>query len=108
MTSLGLSCACRFSDERIPDEGAITVQFDSSIIQDAVTEKAQDTQEVGITLDPYEYRVRWMGEDEATARASEIGVGTVNVKSELGSHEGGIGYSASSWILSSPRTSTTL
>lgn len=54
--------------EDIPDEGAMMAQFDDSIIQDTAAEKAQDTQEVGITLDPYEYRMRWMGEDEATAR----------------------------------------
>ena len=61
--------------EGIPDEGAMTVQFDDSIVQDTAAEKAQDMQEVGVTLNPYEYRMRWMGEDEATARAraSEIG-----------------------------------
>ena len=32
--------------------------------------------EVGITLAPWEYRARWYGEDEATARrlAAEIGM----------------------------------
>ena len=65
--------------ESIPEEGAMTVQFDDSIVQDTAAEKAQDMQEVGVTLNPYEYRMRWMGEDEATARAraSEIGAGSV-------------------------------
>ena len=33
--------------------------------------------EVGVTLAPWEYRARWYGEDEATARrlAAEIGAG---------------------------------
>lgn len=64
--------------ESIPDEGVTTIQFDDSIIQDTAAEKAQDMQEVGVTLNPYEYRMRWLGEDEATARAriAEIGTGS--------------------------------
>ena len=66
--------------ESIPDEGIVTVQFDDSIIQDTAAEKAQDMAEVGVTLNPFEYRMRWMGEDEATARAraAEIGAGSVS------------------------------
>ena len=63
-------------DESIPDEGVTTVQFDDSIIQDTSAEKAQDMQEVGVTMNAYEYRMRWMGEDEATARARAAEIGT--------------------------------
>ena len=65
--------------EAIPDEGITTIQFDDSIIQDTTAEKAQDMAEVGVTLNPWEYRMRWLGEDEATARAraAEIGTGSV-------------------------------
>ena len=63
--------------ENIPDEGLVRVEYDDSIIQDTAAEKAQDMAEVGVTLAPWEYRVRWYGEDEATARrlAAEIGAG---------------------------------
>ena len=39
-------------------------------------EKEQDMREVGITLNAWEYRCKWLGEDEKTARARafEIGV----------------------------------
>lgn len=62
--------------ESIPDEGITSVQFDDSIIQDTAAEKAQDMAEVGITLNPWEYRMRWLGEDEATARARAAEIGT--------------------------------
>lgn len=70
--------------EVIPDEGNATVQFDDSIIQDTADEKAQDMQEVGVTLNPWEYRMRWLGEDEQTAcaRAAEISTGAVGSKGE--------------------------
>lgn len=70
-------CASRGFGENIPEEGSVRVQYDDSIIQDTAAEKAQDMAEVGITLAPWEYRARWYGEDEATARrlAAEIGAG---------------------------------
>jgi poly-gamma-glutamate capsule biosynthesis protein CapA/YwtB (metallophosphatase superfamily) len=46
-------------------------------------EKAQDMAEVGVTMNAWEYRTKWYGEDEATARklAAEIGAsGTVGDK----------------------------
>ena len=68
--------------EGIPEEGAMTVQFDDSIIQDTAAEKAQDMQEVGVTMGAWEYRMRWYGEEESVARvrAAEIGTGTVKGK----------------------------
>ena len=66
--------------ESIPEEGIITVQYDDSIIQDTAAEKAQDMQEVGVTMGAWEYRMRWYGEEEsvARARAAEIGTGAVS------------------------------
>ena len=54
-----------------PDEGDARMSFDDSIVQDTEAEKKQDMAEVaaGLML-PWEYRLRWYGEDEATARRS--------------------------------------
>lgn len=57
----------------LPDEGDITVTFDDSIITDTETEKKQDLSEVGVTLNAWEYRVKWYGEDEETAKANVPG-----------------------------------
>lgn len=62
-----LECS-RNLGERIPDEGKLTVRFDDSIITDTAAEKAQDMAEIGVTMQPWEYRMKWYGEDEATAR----------------------------------------
>ena len=63
--------------ENIPEEGELRVQFDDSIVQDTAAEKEQDMKEVGVTMGVHEFRMKWYGEDEATARAraSEIGTG---------------------------------
>lgn len=62
--------------EGLPDEGKITCFFDDSIITDTAAEKEQDMREVGVTMAPFEYRMKWYSEDEATARrmAAEVGV----------------------------------
>ena len=62
----------------VPTEGEIHVTFDDSIIQDMGAEKARDMREVGVTMAAWEYRVRWYGEDEKTARAraGELGSGS--------------------------------
>jgi len=52
----------------LPDEGGITCRFDDSIITDTAAEKEQDMREVGVTMAPFEYRMKWYGEDEMTAR----------------------------------------
>lgn len=63
-----MACA-RSMGESIPDEGDVSVVFDDSIIQDTEAEKARDVKEVAAGLmRPWEYRMRWYGEDEATAR----------------------------------------
>ena len=62
--------------EGLPDEGELSVVFDDSIITDTAQEKAQDMKEVGVTMARWEFRQKWYGEDEATARrmAAEVGV----------------------------------
>ena len=49
----------------------ITVDFDDSIIEDKATEFQRDTQMLSMgILQPYEFRMKWMNEDEATAKAA--------------------------------------
>ena len=46
------------------------VTFDDSIITDTTAEKRQDMEECDHGLmQPWEYRVKWYGEDERTARS---------------------------------------
>ena len=53
----------------LPDEGLVRVTFDDSIITDTTAEKRQDMDEVAAGLmQGWEYRAKWYGEDEATAR----------------------------------------
>ncbi len=68
-----LACA-RGMGEGVPDEGDVSVVYDDSIIQDTEAEKARDMKEIAAGLQmPWEYRVRWYGEDEATARKNTAG-----------------------------------
>ncbi|RDB69450.1 hypothetical protein [Eggerthella sinensis] len=60
--------ASRALGESVPDEGSMRVMFDDSIVQDADAEKQRDMREVGVTMAVWEYRMKWYGEDEATAR----------------------------------------
>lgn len=68
-----MACS-RHLGEEIPEEGEVTVQFDDSIVQDAEAEKRRDMAEVGLTMHAWEYRVRWYGEDEETARKRASGL----------------------------------
>ena len=53
----------------LPDKGLVRVTFDDSIISDTASDKRQDMDEVAAGLmQPWEYRAKWYGEDEATAR----------------------------------------
>lgn len=48
----------------------VTVKFDDSIIEDSASQKLQDQQLVSAgIMAKWEYRVKWLGEDEQTARA---------------------------------------
>ena len=67
--------ASRSFGEGIPDEGEVRVQFDDSI-QDAAAEKERDMREAGVTMGAWEYRMRWYGEEESTARARAAEIGT--------------------------------
>ncbi len=68
-----LACA-RGMGEPVPDEGDVSVVYDDSIIQDTEAEKTRDMKEIAAGLQmPWEYRVRWYGEDEATARRNTAG-----------------------------------
>lgn len=63
-----MACA-RALGEEAPEEGEVTVQLDDSIVQDTDVEKKQDMAEVAAGLmQKWEYRRKWYGEDEATAR----------------------------------------
>ena len=69
-----LHCARTFGEAR-PDEGNVALSFDDSIITDTAAEKRLAMEEVGVTLHPYEYRMRFYGEDETTARKRAEGLG---------------------------------
>lgn len=69
ITRAMLQCA-RNLGVGLPDEGEITVKFDDSIITDTASEKRQDLSEVGVTMNAWEYRAKWYGEDEETAKAN--------------------------------------
>lgn len=67
----------KFFGESIPDEGSIRVYHDDSIAQDVTVVKERDMHEVGVTMDAWEYCVKWYGEEESVTRvcASETGTG---------------------------------
>ncbi len=69
-----IACA-RQHGERVPEPKELSVAYDDSIIQDTQSEKAQDMLEVGVTMQPWEYRMKWYGEDEVTARSRVEGLG---------------------------------
>lgn len=53
------------------------VTFDDSIITDTTAEKRQDMDEAAAGLmEPWEYRTKWYGEDEETARSCADGYPT--------------------------------
>ena len=77
--------AChRSMGEKLPDEGDVTVTFDDSIIQDTASEKAQDLKEIASGVKSvWEYRARWYGEDEQTARARAAELGTAKAQQRV-------------------------
>ena len=63
----------------------VVVDFDDSIIEDSDTQRATDRQDVRDGLmAKWEYRVRWYGEDEATAKAmaKELDAGGIEYPQE--------------------------
>lgn len=71
MLTAAVSCAGAVLGEDVPaPSGRVRVSWDDSIIEDTPAEKAQALSEVaGGLLAPWEYRARFLGEDEETARA---------------------------------------
>lgn len=70
ITRAVLFCAREHLGAPLGDPGLITVNFDDSIISDTAAQKAQDLAEVGVTMNAWEYRRKWYGEDEETAKAN--------------------------------------
>ena len=68
-----LFCANEHLGYALPEPGNMSVMFDDSIITDTAAEKAQDQSELNVTLNAWEYRMKWYGEDEETARANVPG-----------------------------------
>jgi len=67
-----LACARTVCGEAVEEDfGAVSVAFDDSIITDTATDKAQLLAEIAAGVaDKWEYRERFYGEDEETARAN--------------------------------------
>lgn len=61
----------QFMGMSLDEEVEISIDFDDSIIEDDATEFSRDMtmMQAGI-LNPYEFRMKWMNEDEETARAA--------------------------------------
>ena len=71
-----LACS-RSMGADVPEEGGVRAVFDDSIVQDTEAEKRQCREEVAAGLmGAWEYRMRWYGEDEATARRNASGLAT--------------------------------
>ena len=59
----------------------VTVNFDDSIIEDSDKERERDRQDVRDSLmQPWEYRMKWYGEDEDTAKAKVAQSETLSFK----------------------------
>lgn len=82
--SKALLAVARKQGESLPDEGLVSVTFDDSIIADTAAEKAQDMREVGVTMAPWEFRAKWYGEDEPTARQRASAIATAASPQQLG------------------------
>lgn len=67
-----LECGAKLLDAPVY-EGDVSVSIEDGIVQDTAAEKAQDLAELGLVLNPWEYRAKWFGEDEQTAKANVPG-----------------------------------
>ena len=55
--------------QSLNEDVEISIDFDDSIIEDKGTEFQRDVQMLSMgILQPYEFRMKWMNEDEATAK----------------------------------------
>lgn len=77
----------------VPDgEYNVLFEWDDSIIVDAAKEKQQDIQDINTgVLNKYEYRMKWYGEDEETAKSkiAEINAGKTGISSAFGNSDYG-------------------
>lgn len=77
----------------VPDgEYNVLFEWDDSIILDAAKEKQQDIQDINTgVLNKYEYRMKWYGEDEETAKAkiAEMNAGKSGISSAFGNSDYG-------------------
>lgn len=65
-------CNSGYADEGVTFSNTenVVIDFDDSIIEDKEAQKASDRQDVNMNImSKVEYRTKWYGEDEATARA---------------------------------------
>ena len=62
--------------------GDVCVDFDDILTTDVYTEKKQDLEELNRTMLPYEYRMKWYGEDEKTAKAKAAELSAAPTKVE--------------------------
>lgn len=69
-TALGaLAMADRLGAPSLASVDSVTVTFDDSVIEDTASQRKRDLDEVASGLmQPWEFRTRWYGEDEATAK----------------------------------------
>ena len=68
-----------FYNGRLTTNYEFTCSFSDSILTDEETERKQDIQDISLgIMQPYEYRMKWYGEDEKTAKA-KIAEGTAEV-----------------------------
>lgn len=71
LTRAVLHFAEAFLGESFGEWGEVHVDFDDSIINDTFQEKQQDLSEVSAgVMEPWQYRMKWYGEDEETAKAN--------------------------------------
>lgn len=66
----GIISLARVFGESLPEDfGGVSVTFDDSVIEDTEALRARDLREVGSgMMQPWEYRVKWYGDDEKTAK----------------------------------------
>ena len=64
-----------YMGELLDEDVEISIDFDDSIIEDKETEFNRDSRMLSMgIMNPWEFRAKWMNEDEATAKASLPGV----------------------------------
>ena len=70
MLTAAIACAGTLLGESVPEGAIASVTWDDSIVEDTPAEKAQMQSEIAAGISaPWEYRKRFYGEDEETARA---------------------------------------